>query len=97
MKLIAYDDRPEARQKDAKDIGNILLHFFEMYTDMIYVGHLDLFPNEDESDSAAQWEYADIGAIVLGREIARIAHDNHALHQRLIRILTDEIASGEKS
>jgi predicted nucleotidyltransferase len=97
LKLIAYDDRPEARQKDAKDIGNILLHYFEMHTDIIYEEHLDLFPDQDELGSAEQWESTDIGTIVLGREMARIAQGSQALHERLIRILSDEIASGEKS
>ncbi|MCF0072175.1 hypothetical protein LZD49_16965 [Dyadobacter sp. CY261] len=97
LKLIAYDDRPEARQKDAKDIGNILLHFFEMHLDMIYKGHLDLFGDQAELDSSDQWELADIGAIVLGREMARIAWGNQALHRRLINILFNEITSGEGS
>lgn len=97
LKLIAYDDRPEARQKDAKDIGNILLHYFEMHAEMIYEAHLDLFGEQDELDSDIEWGSKDIGAIVLGREMARIAHDNLALHQRLIRILSDEITASEDS
>lgn len=97
LKLIAYDDRPEARQKDAKDIGNILLHYFEMHADMIYECHLDLFPDQDELDSPKEWGSKDIGAIVLGREMVRIAQDNRALHERIVRILSDEIASDEQS
>ena len=35
LKLIAWDDRPEARQDDIKDISDILNHFFEMYAEEI--------------------------------------------------------------
>lgn len=97
LKLIAYDDRPEARQKDAKDIGNILLHYFDMHTEMIYENHLDLFADHDQIDSNQQWELTDIGAIVLGREMALIAQDNRALHERLVRILSGEIVADEQS
>ncbi|MHA4736802.1 hypothetical protein [Dyadobacter sp. MSC1_007] len=97
LKLIAYDDRPEARQKDAIDIGNIVHHFFDMHTEMIYEGHLDLFADQDELNSGKRWESSDIGAVVLGREISRIARGNEALHERLTRILSDEIVFGEES
>ena len=30
LKFIAYDDRPEVRAKDARDIINIMLHFFDL-------------------------------------------------------------------
>lgn len=87
LKLIAYDDRPEMRQKDASDIGNILTHFFDLHQALIYDVHLDLFGEEERT-------LENISAIVLGREIFKIVSTNQDLIQRLYRILTDHIASG---
>src|SRR5690242_428632 len=60
LKLIAYDDRPEQRSKDARDIANILLHFFDLHADLIYEHHGDLFGVEERS-------LEEISAIVIGR------------------------------
>lgn len=46
LKFIAYDDRPEVRTKDARDIINIMLHFFELQADLIYDSHADLFGSD---------------------------------------------------
>ena len=43
LKLIAFDDRPEKRMKDALDIASILDHFFDLQADLIYEKHNDLF------------------------------------------------------
>lgn len=47
LKLLAWEDRPEIRVDDLKDILSILSHFFEMYTDEIYEHHSDLFGIDD--------------------------------------------------
>ena len=49
LKLVAYDDRPERRQKDATDIGNILVNFFDMHQDLIYSNHLDMFDEQERT------------------------------------------------
>ncbi|SEJ48635.1 Predicted nucleotidyltransferase [Dyadobacter koreensis] len=90
LKLVAYDDRPERRQKDATDIGNIFVNFFDMHQDLIYANHLDMF---DEQERTLE----NISAIVLGREIKKIISSNANLIDRLNRILNDHINSGEKS
>lgn len=90
LKLIAYDDRPERRQKDATDIGNILIHFFYLHEDLIYSNHLDMFGEQERS-------LENISAIVLGREIKKIISSNATLIDRLNRILHDHINTGEKS
>jgi len=90
LKLIAYDDRPERRQKDATDIGNILVNFFYLHEDLIYSNHLDMFGEQERS-------LENISAIVLGREIKKIISSNANLIDRLNRILNDHINSGEKS
>ncbi|HEY0299060.1 MAG TPA: hypothetical protein VGB84_07560, partial [Arachidicoccus sp.] len=90
LKLIAYDDRPEHRQKDATDIANILLHFFDLNENFIYDNHSDLFGNEDAT-------LQNISAVVIGREIRKIAKENEALVLRLQEILNKHIAAKEYS
>jgi predicted nucleotidyltransferase len=79
LKLIAYDDRPEIRQDDIKDITDILEHFFELHSHLIWDQHADLFTN----DAAL----IDIAARVLGREIAQIIRKNQPLHRRISEII----------
>ncbi|OJV13256.1 MAG: hypothetical protein BGO21_15110 [Dyadobacter sp. 50-39] len=90
LKLVAYDDRPERRQKDATDIGNILVNFFDMHQDLIYSNHLDMF---DEQERTLE----NISGIVLGREIKKIVLSNANLIDRSKRILIDHINFGEES
>lgn len=49
LKLVAYDDRPEIRSKDARDIINIITHYFGLQAEMIYENHSDLFAEEEGS------------------------------------------------
>lgn len=90
LKLIAYDDRPEHRQKDATDIANILLHFFELNDNFIYDNHNDLFGSEDST-------IENISAVVIGREMRKIAKDNERLVSRLQGILNGHISLKQKS
>lgn len=90
LKLIAWNDRPEARRDDIKDISDILNHFFDMYKDTIWEDHSDLFENE-ESD------LPDIAARVMGREIRRIAQRNQSLYQRIGNILKENTTDAETS
>jgi len=61
LKLIAWDDRPEARRDDVLDISDILNHYFEMNSDEIWEKHNDLFASEDA-------DLKNIAAIVVGRQ-----------------------------
>ncbi|MEO8885540.1 MAG: nucleotidyl transferase AbiEii/AbiGii toxin family protein [Mucilaginibacter sp.] len=90
LKLIAYDDRPEIRLKDAGDIINIMTHYFELEAAMIYEGHADLFAAEDG-------DLGVVAATVIGREIKNIAADNAVLHQRLKGIIMKQLALKEQS
>ncbi|MBN8718134.1 MAG: nucleotidyl transferase AbiEii/AbiGii toxin family protein [Sediminibacterium magnilacihabitans] len=93
LKLIAYDDRPEQRSKDARDIADIIHHFFELHPTLIYSEeHFDLF-SEDVEDKSLQ----EISATVIGREIKKIISSNQSLTERLIRILQDHIEQEEES
>ncbi len=80
LKLIAWEDRPEVRRDDIKDICDILNHFFDMYDEEIYNHHNELF--EDESV-----ELIHIAARVMGREMKKIASRSERLYQRLSRLL----------
>ena len=86
LKLIAWDDRPELRSGDIIDIADILKYFFDMYTDEIYENHHDLFQYDE-------MELIDIAAIVLGREIKKIACRNKELENRLLHILNGNTES----
>ncbi len=91
LKFIAYDDRPEHRIKDARDIANIIAHFFDLEGDMIYEHHSDLFLAETDL------ELDEVSAIVIGREIYAILKGNHPLCERLMRILNSHLEKGERS
>ncbi len=88
LKMIAWDDMPEKRRDDIKDISDILNHFFNMYDNEILENHHDLFNEE------ADLKY--IAARVMGREMNKIAKRNKKLFERIDRILeanTTDIAS----
>jgi predicted nucleotidyltransferase len=80
LKLIAWDDRPEARRDDIKDISDILNNFFDMHRDIIWEHHHDLF--EEESV-----ELLFIAARVMGREIRQITGGSQHLNDRVYHIL----------
>lgn len=92
LKLIAYDDRPEQRAKDGRDVGSIFEHYFDLEAEHIYEHHSDLF-TETERDMELQ----DIAATVIGREIKITIGENSALLQRVKTILERETKLGEKS
>lgn len=91
LKFIAYDDRPDQRQKDVLDITNIMLHFFDLHTDLIYDYHNDLF------DESIVPRFESIGPIVLGREIRKIAQWKDQLVERLDGIMDKHIDLNENS
>lgn len=43
LKLVTWQDSPEIRRDDIKDVSNILKHFFDMYADKIFENNSDLF------------------------------------------------------
>jgi predicted nucleotidyltransferase len=91
LKLVAYDDRPEKRLKDAADIAGILQHFFDLHADLIFEEHNDLF------DETIDRDLTEIAAIVVGREMKKICGSNTALLKRLQQIVQGEIERGETS
>jgi predicted nucleotidyltransferase len=89
LKLIAYQDRPEIRRDDIKDISKILKHFFDMYANEIYDNHNDLFGNDPDLNLLA--------AHVMGREVAKIAKVNPELYARVHDLIEKNIQSPETS
>jgi len=47
LKLIAWDDRPEIRSQDIRDISLIIQHYFKLEEELIYTHHNDLFDYEE--------------------------------------------------
>lgn len=90
LKLIAFDDRPEKRIKDALDIASIIEHFFDLQADLIYEKHCDLFGDDELT-------LEEISAFVIGREIKLIVEGNRTLLERLRNILEGHVAKNEKS
>ena len=83
LKLIAFDDRPERRIKDVKDLNNICKSYPRLEQEYIWSEHFDLYEEDRSHDEVAM--------LVLGREIKKIAKANDRLFQRLIRILEDAL------
>lgn len=71
LKLIAYDDRPEKRIKDAGDVANILMNYFDLEAPLIYEHHNDLF-----IEGQPERELEEIASIVVGRELKRLLAGN---------------------
>lgn len=90
LKLIAYDDRPEMRFKDARDIFNVIDHYFDLQAELIYEHHSDIFESEAIGEN-------EIAAQVIGREMKKIAAGNDKLLERLTSILSKQIGLMEKS
>jgi predicted nucleotidyltransferase len=86
LKLIAWDDRPEVRQDDIKDIAEILDHFFEINSEMIWRDHSDLFDTPNSFDDSRSGLLL-ISANVLGIELRQIARENEHLLDRLKDII----------
>jgi predicted nucleotidyltransferase len=89
LKLISYDDRPDQRGNDPIDCSNIILHYYEIESDLIYESHNDLFGGSESLQT--------IAARVIGRELRKPLAQDQNLKWRVIRILTDHINRAEQS
>ena len=90
LKLIAWDDRPESRRDDIKDISDILNHFFDMNDNEIFENHHDLFEKEEAS-------LKHIAARVMGSEMSKIAKKNELLFSRIVGILDSNTLVSQNS
>lgn len=82
LKLIAFDDRPEQRTKDAQDIAHIINVYFDIETNLFYDKHYYLLERIDEGNHI-------ISARVIGRLLRQPLSENPNLKQRVISIVTN--------
>jgi predicted nucleotidyltransferase len=82
LKFISWDDRPEIRVDDLGDIAEILLHFYDIFDEIIWSEHSDLFVEGRE--------LIQISARVLGREMGRILSRNNQVMARILAIFPAE-------
>lgn len=90
LKLIAWDDRPEMRSQDIKDISLIIQHYFKLEEELIFNNHSDLFDIED-------YDLTRLAARALGREMSTVLNRNELLKQRILHILASNLGSINKS
>jgi len=83
LKLISWDDRPDARQEDITDLSTVLTSFYDMYEKVIWENHNDLYGDD-------VFPLEQLAARVMGREMRKIAARNQNLYERIISILNRE-------
>lgn len=94
LKLVAWQDRPEKRGKDATDIWNLLAVYFDLVEDEVYTDHLDLF-GEDDTTDPTDFKLL-VGARVLGRQVGQLLAAG-PVRTRLLALLATELALDERS
>lgn len=94
LKLIAWQDRPEKRGKDATDVWNLVEGYFDLIANDIYIEHLDLF-DENETATASNFMLL-VGARVLGRQMGQLLAAG-PVRTRVLALLADQLALGERS
>lgn len=89
LKLIAWNDRPEERDNDLKDILLIIKEYFDFNSDEIFEFYFDTFP--DEFDKII------VAARVLGRKAAEIIQKSEKVKNRVLQVLLNNTTNIEKS
>lgn len=89
LKLIAWNDRPEDRDNDLKDILLIIKEYFDFNSDDIYDHHFDTFPEEFDKITVA--------ARVLGRKAAEIIIESDKVKDRVLQVLHNNTTNLEQS
>lgn len=89
LKLVAWQDRPELREKDAVDVWNLLAVYFDLVADEIYEAHADLFTEEETPDTTTLLLV--IGARVLGRQVQQLVAGG-PVQARLLTLLAEQLA-----
>lgn len=83
LKMIAFDDRPDERIKDIKDIDAICKYYPQIEAESIWANHSDLY-GDDRS-------HIDVAMVVLGREMKKLIKVNEKLNERIELILNKAI------
>lgn len=90
LKIVAWNDRHTSTNKDADDLGFILLNYFNINENRVVEQHSDLYDDTDFTLSTA-------GARLIGRDIADILKDSPATKQKIIDIINRELQKQEES
>ncbi|MCD4693034.1 MAG: hypothetical protein K8R79_08980 [Calditrichales bacterium] len=88
LKLVAYDDRPENRIKDVKNINEICLNYPNIESEYIWRKYFYLYTDE--------LSHQDVAMQVLGMEIKKIINTNRKLKKRILHILDKAINQHSK-
>jgi predicted nucleotidyltransferase len=91
LKLIAYDDRPENRVNDPRDIAQILKVFYAIELNAIFDHHFDLL------DEVLAMGDVFVSARVIGRQMKKVLHESTVLSERITSILAEHKKNYEKS
>ncbi len=83
LKLIAFDDRPEHRLKDALDVSSIMTEFPTIESDLLWEEYNYLY-DQDIS-------HEEVGTIVLGSEVGKLIFQNEELLDRVLQIVQEGI------
>ncbi len=83
LKMIAFDDRPEERTKDVKDINAICKYYPDIESNYIWEEHCDLYEGDRE--------HAEVAMIALGRQMKTIIGGNTKLFTRIIKIIDEAL------
>jgi len=87
LKLIAWDDRPEMRREDITDIADIIKHFYNIFSEIIFENYTELL---------ADLESIDVSSRVLGIEIGNILKRSKRIAERIDNILKANLNDPEK-
>jgi predicted nucleotidyltransferase len=85
LKLLSWDDKKPDREKDLKDLNQILFNYWHVVEQEAYEKHLDLFDDNFEMDKAA--------ARILGRHLKTTLDKSEVLESRVIQILEEQAAA----
>jgi predicted nucleotidyltransferase len=91
LKLISWDDRKAERERDLVDLYSVIHNYFDFESEEIYNKHLDLF------DDSGNFNRINVGAKVLGRQMADILVQSEKLKDRIITILRQNTVNIENS
>jgi len=90
LKLIAWSDRPEARENDLSDILKIIQHYYNLKCDEIVEKHYDTL-DQDPFDQLL------IAAEVLGRNSRLYLQKSEAISARILKLLESNLEVATKS
>ncbi|MBQ21689.1 MAG: hypothetical protein CMD31_13120 [Flavobacteriales bacterium] len=82
LKLLSWDDTKPDRNKDLKDLNQILNNYWEFVEDEAYENHLNLFDDNFTTKIAA--------ARILGRHLRSTIQKSPTLQTNIIRILEEQ-------